>query len=197
MMRASFLAVVLGLGTLLLAGQALAEEKPVVRIETSMGLIRAELYPDKAPATVANFLKYVTAGQFDGTIFHRVIPGFMAQGGGYTPDFKKKPTREPIQNEADNDLTNELGTLAMARTPNPHSATAQFFINVKANAFLNHRGKTPSGWGYCVFGKVIEGMDVVKKIEVVPTGAVGPFSKDAPKTTVMIKSIKLEPAPKK
>ncbi len=191
----SSLAFLIGLFT---AGGARAGNNPVVRIETNMGVIRAELYPDKAPKTVENFLHYVKDKHYDGTIFHRVIKGFMIQGGGYTTDYEKKPTRPPIQNEADNGLTNEVGTLAMARTPDPHSATAQFFINVKRNDFLNFRQKTPSGWGYCVFGKVIDGMDVVKKIETTPTGPVGPFVKDAPKTQVVIESIRLEkPAAKK
>ncbi len=186
----------LGLASLLLVSPAEAAPNPIVRIETSAGVIRAELYPERAPQTVANFLQYVSDGFFDGTIFHRVIRDFMIQGGGFTATYEKKATRAPIRNEADNGLTNEPGTLAMARTPDPHSATAQFFINAKRNDFLNHRStKSPSQWGYCVFGKVIEGMEVVKAIETAPTGAGGPFPKDVPKAQVLIRSIKLE-APK-
>lgn len=195
MKRRTVLALCLSLGALLLATPAAAQNKPVVRIETSLGVIRAELYPDKAPATVANFLQYAKDKHYHGTIFHRVIRGFMIQGGGYTPDYKKKATREPVRNEGDNGLLNEVGTLVMARTPNPHSATAQFFINAKKNDFLNHRSKdSPSAWGYCVFGKVIEGMEVVRAIESTETGPAGPFAKDAPKTPVVIKAITVEAA---
>jgi cyclophilin family peptidyl-prolyl cis-trans isomerase len=151
------------------------ETNPQVRITTNLGIIDLELFADKAPVSVKNFLEYVEAGFYKGTIFHRVIPGFMIQGGGFEPDMKNRQTRAPIQNEADNGLKNSAGTVAMARTPDPHSASAQFFINVKDNGFLNHTGKTPTGWGYAVFGKVTAGMDVVRKIETVPTGNVGPF----------------------
>jgi cyclophilin family peptidyl-prolyl cis-trans isomerase len=143
---------------------------PRVALETSKGRIVLELYQDKAPKTVANFLQYVKSGHYNGVIFHRVIDGFMIQGGGFTPDMSQKPTKPPIQNEADNGLSNDHGTIAMARTGDPHSASAQFFINTVDNASLNHRGKTAQGWGYTVFGKVVEGMDVVDQITKVPTG---------------------------
>jgi len=142
---------------------------PLVKLETSMGEITLELYPDKAPATVANFLQYVKDGSYDGTIFHRVIPTFMIQGGGFDVQMNQKPTKAPIKNEADNGLKNEAYTVAMARTNVPDSATAQFFINVADNTFLNHTAKTPQGWGYAIFGKVVKGQDVVDKIKAVPT----------------------------
>jgi peptidyl-prolyl cis-trans isomerase B (cyclophilin B) len=143
--------------------------QPLVKLETSMGDITLELYPDKAPATVANFLEYVKAGFYNGTIFHRVISTFMIQGGGLDAKLNKKPTRAPIKNEADNGLTNDAYTIAMARTSDPNSATAQFFINVGNNTFLNHTSKTPQGWGYAVFGKVVKGREVVDKIKAVAT----------------------------
>jgi cyclophilin family peptidyl-prolyl cis-trans isomerase len=161
-----------------------------VVVETSLGTFEMALEDDKAPKTVANFLEYVDAKHYDGTIFHRVIPGFMAQGGGYDGSLEKKPVRAPVENEADNGLKNLRGTVAMARTNDPHSATAQFFVNVKDNAFLDHTGKNAAGWGYAVFGKVTSGMEVVDKIVNVPTGAKGPFSKDAPLENVVIKSIR-------
>lgn len=164
---------------------------PVVELQTSMGNIRIELYPQKAPNTVKNFVTYVKAGHYKGTVFHRVIDGFMIQGGGFTPDFKEKSTRAPIQNEADNGLKNERGTVAMARTSDPHSASAQFFINVADNAFLNHTSKTPRGWGYTVFGKVVKGMDVVDKIKSVKTGARGPFGRDVPATDIVIRKARV------
>jgi cyclophilin family peptidyl-prolyl cis-trans isomerase len=157
-------------------------------VDTDLGTIEIEVDEAKAPKTVANFLKYVDDKHYDGTIFHRVIPGFMAQGGGYDGSFEKKAVREPIENEADNGLRNTRGTLAMARTSDPHSATAQFFVNVKDNAFLDHTAKNTSGWGYAVFGKVTSGMDVVDKIVAVKTGSKGPFSKDAPLENITIKS---------
>lgn len=141
----------------------------IVDMQTSQGNIVIELFPDKAPETVANFVQYARDGFYDGTIFHRVIPGFMIQGGGFDPNMMQKPTRDPIKNEADNGLKNEVGTLAMARTPDPNSASSQFFINVKDNGFLNYSNPTPQGWGYAVFGQVTEGMDVVHKIEQVET----------------------------
>lgn len=144
-------------------------DPPKVKMETTKGTIILELDPVKAPKTVANFLTYVKSGFYNGTIFHRVIKGFMIQGGGLTADLNKKDTIAPIKNEADNGLKNDTGTIAMARTNDPHSATAQFFINTVDNASLNHRSKTGPGWGYCVFGKVVEGMDVVKAIEGVKT----------------------------
>ena len=140
-----------------------------VELQTSMGAIRIELDPDKAPRTVDNFLAYVRDGHYDGTIFHRVIKGFMIQGGGLTENMQPKETRPPIPNEADNGLKNTVGTIAMARTQAPHSATSQFFINVNDNHFLDFKEKSPSKWGYCVFGKVIKGMDVVRAIENIPT----------------------------
>ena len=161
--------------TPLLAGAAeqtaTGDSTVTVHMQTNKGTIVLELDTEKAPGTVANFVEYAKAGFYDGTIFHRVIPGFMIQGGGFEPGMQQKQTREPIQNEADNGLKNDLGTIAMARTPNPHSATAQFFINVKDNGFLNHSAPTSQGWGYCVFGKVVEGIDVVHDIEKVSTGS--------------------------
>jgi peptidyl-prolyl cis-trans isomerase B (cyclophilin B) len=158
---------------------------PTVALDTNHGRIVLELYADKAPKTVENFVEYVKAGFFDGTLFHRVIPGFMIQGGGFDGQQKQKPTRTPIQNEADNRVGNDRGTIAMARTGDPHSATAQFFINLKDNTFLNHTGKNPQGWGYTVFGKVTEGMDVVDKIAKVKT-APGRISEAVPAEAVVI-----------
>ena len=148
-------------------------DNPTVLLETSSGDILIELFPDKAPQTVANFLQYVDDGFYENTIFHRVIPAFMIQGGGMGARMDEKDTREPVQNEADNGLKNERGTLAMARTRDPHSATAQFFINLVDNDFLDHSQPTLDGWGYCVFGKVTEGMDVVDKIAKVKTKSMG------------------------
>ena len=160
----------------------------MVTISTSMGDIKVALYDKEAPETVKNFLAYVNDKFYDGTIFHRVIPGFMVQGGGMTPDMQQKSTKAPVKNEASNGLKNELGTLAMARTNDPHSATAQFFINAKNNDFLNFQSETAQGFGYCVFGKVTEGLDIVQKIERVQTGRKGPHS-DVPTEEVTIKSI--------
>jgi len=154
-----------------------------------MGEIMLELYEDKAPRTVANFLAYVDAGHYDGTIFHRVINGFMAQGGGLTEDMQEKPTGKPIENEADNGLKNVAYSVAMARTSDPHSAAAQFFINVKNNTFLDHTAKTDKGWGYTVFGKVAKGHGVVNKLKAVPTGKKSGFD-DVPTTPVTL--IKVE-----
>ena len=162
-----------------------------VEIKTNSGNIILELYPDKAPKTVENFLGYVKDGHYKGTIFHRVIPGFMIQGGGFDKTLKQKPTRQPIENEAANGLKNEIGTVAMARTSDPHSATAQFFINVANNAFLNYTAPTQRGYGYTVFGKVIQGMDVVNKIAATPTGSSGPFPSDVPKQMITIEEIRL------
>jgi peptidyl-prolyl cis-trans isomerase B (cyclophilin B) len=170
-----------------------APAHPRVVLETSKGNIVVELYQDKAPKTVKNFLDYAKAGFFDGTIFHRVIPSFMIQGGGFTPDMTEKPTRPSIQNEADNGLGNERGTLAMARTRDPNSAGAQFFINLKDNSPLNHTAKTLDGWGYAVFGRVVEGMDVVDAIAVVPTTSKGMYD-DVPAQPVVIKKARLVPA---
>lgn len=144
------------------------KDKPMVKLHTNLGIITIALDKEKAPISAANFVKYVESGHYNGTIFHRVIPNFMIQGGGFNKDMQQKPTLAPIQNEAKNGLKNDLYTLAMARTPDPHSGSSQFFINVKSNDFLNYPGQ--DGWGYAVFGKVVEGMDVVDKIKVVPTG---------------------------
>lgn len=157
----------------------------MIKLETTMGEIFIELDEEKAPKSAANFLEYVNAGHYDGTIFHRVINGFMIQGGGMTEDMQDKPTNAPIENEADNGLKNASYSVAMARTADPHSATAQFFINVKNNDFLDHRSKTPDGWGYAVFGKVAKGHGVVNKIKGVDTGRRG-MHDDVPKTPIVI-----------
>ena len=161
-------------------------DNPRVKMETSKGTMIIELYPDKAPISVENFLSYVNAGTYDGTIFHRVIKDFMNQGGGFTPDYKKVDTKDPIQNEADNGLKNLKYTVAMARTGEPHSATNQFFINTADNAFLDYKSKSMRGWGYTVFGKVIEGQNIAGAISRVATGPGGPFAKDAPKVQIII-----------
>ncbi|HEX5678538.1 MAG TPA: peptidylprolyl isomerase [Alcanivorax sp.] len=179
----------------LLPALALAEG-PRVSLNTTQGDIVIELNQEKAPATVSNFLDYVDAGFYDGTVFHRVIRGFMIQGGGFALDqeqrsLAKKETRAPIRNEADNGLKNRRGTIAMARTGNPHSATAQFFINLVDNRGLNHTGKTPRGWGYTVFGEVVEGMEIVDRIAGVATGTQrlsGQPARDVPKEPVVIES---------
>ena len=166
-----------------------AQDKLVLVIETSMGNITVELNRARAPKSVENILSYVNSDFYDGTIFHRVISNFMIQEGGFTPDIERKTTRDPIRNEADNGLKNRRGTLAMARTGEIHSATAQFFINVKDNSFLDHKGKSSSDYGYAVFGKVTDGMDVVDKIKDVKTG-----NRDVPTDTVLIKTIRLQTA---
>ncbi len=167
-----------------------AEVKPtLVSMKTNFGTIIIELNPAKAPKTVANFIRYAREGFYDGTIFHRVIDDFMIQGGGFTQKYQQKETHEPINNEANNDLKNVRGTIAMARTNDPHSATAQFFINVKDNHFLDYTSSTPRGWGYTVFGKVIEGMEIVDKIKKVPTGSGGPFPTDVPQSPVIIEKL--------
>jgi cyclophilin family peptidyl-prolyl cis-trans isomerase len=163
-------------------------DNPRVRMTTSLGVIELELDAKKAPKTVANFLQYVDSGFYNGTIFHRVIPGFMIQGGGMLPGLKEKPTRSPITNEADNGLKNSAGTIAMARTSDPHSASAQFFINTVDNAFLDHRSMNQQGWGYAVFGKVTKGMDVVRKIESVTTGNAG-MHQNVPVQAVLIQNM--------
>lgn len=162
---------------------------PQVEVKTSMGSMTLELYADKAPKTVENFLEYVKSGAYSGTIFHRVIPGFMIQGGGFDKELWQKPTRPPLQHEGAACGTNELGTIAMARTGDPHSATSQFFINVANNARLNYT-LPPQGWGYCAFGKVLKGMDIAQKIVAVPTTAVGPHQ-NLPKDTITIESVTL------
>lgn len=163
----------------------MADKKPTVLLETTSGDILIELDPEKAPETVKNFLEYADSGFYDGTIFHRVIPGFMIQGGGMDMRMKEKETRAPIRNEADNGLKNERGAIAMARTSDPHSATAQFFINHADNDFLNYRAPTEEGFGYAVFGKVIDGMDTVDKIAKAKTGTAG-IHQDVPKDSIVI-----------
>ncbi len=179
------------------SGGASAADAPQVELKTNLGTIRLELYPDKAPKTVENFLKYVQDGHYDGTIFHRVIVNFMVQGGGFDRNFQQKKTREPVRNEAEQalkaGLKNEIGTIAMARTSDPNSATAQFFINTNDNTFLNAGVRDA---GYTVFGKVVSGLDIVGKISNAPTGAGGPFPKDVPRETVIIEKATVVP-PKK
>jgi cyclophilin family peptidyl-prolyl cis-trans isomerase len=162
----------------------------IVNVETSLGSFQIELDAEHAPKSVANFLSYVDENHYDGTIFHRVIPTFMIQGGGYDGSYNKKPTKAPIENEAGNGLKNTRGTVAMARTGDPHSATCQFFVNVVDSDFLNHRAPSGSDWGYAVFGKVVSGMEAVDKIKDVATGSNGPFAKDAPNELVTITSIR-------
>lgn len=157
----------------------------MIKLHTNFGVIALELNAEKAPKTVENFVQYVQDGHYDGTIFHRVIPGFMIQGGGFSVDMQQKEVRDPVDNEAANGLKNKRGTIAMARTNDPHSATAQFFINVTDNDFLDFRAPSGQGWGYCVFGEVIEGLDVVDTIKAVSTGNKG-FHQDVPKEPVII-----------
>lgn len=174
----------------LIASSALAEA-PRVRLTTTHGDMVIELANDRAPATVDNFLQYVDDGFYDGTIFHRVIEGFMIQGGGFTANYQRKNTRAAISNEANNGLRNQRYTVSMARTNAPHSATAQFFINTEDNKNLDHSGRTARGWGYAVFGRVVEGQEVVDKISQVSTGPGGPFSRDAPRDQIIINEAKL------
>lgn len=189
-MKTTLVSVLTICSLLIFAGSAIAEDiNPKVVFETSKGKIVLELYPDNAPETVKNFLNYVDSKYYDGTIFHRVIPNFMIQGGGFTPDMQRKPSQDPIKNEADTGLKNDRGTISMARTGNPHSATAQFFINSKNNDFLNHKSKTQQGWGYTAFGKVVEGMKTVDAISAVKTKTTGGF-RDVPAEPVVIKSAK-------
>ena len=179
-----------------------ADDSPKVRMSTTLGDIVIELNAARAPKTVENFLNYVNSGFYEGTIFHRVISNFMVQGGGYSKDldsrrwFTEKETNAPIKNEANNGLQNVRGTIAMARTTDPHSATAQFFFNVVDNNFLDYRSQTTRGWGYTVFGKVIEGMEVVDKIRKIKTGRAGQFNKDVPVETIVITKVTVEPAAK-
>lgn len=175
------------------AGASAAASNPIVILKTTAGEIELELYADKAPASVANFLSYVDEGFYDGTVFHRVIKGFMVQGGGYDGAREKKPTREPIKNEASNGLKNENGTVAMARTSVPNSATSQFFINTENNAFLDYRDQSPEGWGYAVFGKVIHGMDVVERIEATETEDAGGAFRNMPKSPIVTETARRKP----
>ncbi len=175
----------------LLFTNALLADPPVVEIQTSEGLMVVELEHERAPATVKNFIGYVEDGFYDGTIFHRVIDGFMIQGGGFTADYQRKQTRRPIVNEANNGLRNHRYTISMARTNAPHSATSQFFINDEDNHNLDHTSATARGWGYTVFGRVIDGHDVVDQISQTPTGPGGPFSRDAPRSRIVIESATL------
>jgi len=185
--------------TLVLSFTVTAAE-PRVALKTTMGTIVIELFPDKAPATVKNFVQYVKDGHYDGTVFHRVIPKFMIQAGGFTPEFKQKPTRGPVRNEAGNGIKNTVGTVAMARTSAPHSATAQFFINVAVNPFLDFKYPTDQGYGYCVFGRVVSGMDVVRRIAAVRTGAGPGPHRDVPLQPIVIERATVlnasTPAPK-
>ena len=162
----------------------------MVRLHTNFGIIALDLDAERAPETVKNFLAYVESAFYSNTVFHRVIDGFMVQGGGFEPGMRQKPARTPIKNEADNGLKNERYTIAMARTSEPHSASSQFFINVKDNGFLDHTAQNPQGWGYCVFGKVVEGRDVVDKIKQVKTGKRGGHA-DVPVQDVIIESVEL------
>ena len=162
----------------------------MIKLHTNHGIISLELDAVKAPHTAANFIQYVKDGHFNNTVFHRVIDGFMVQGGGFEPGMKQKPTRDPVQNEANNGLKNDMYTVAMARTSAPHSASAQFFINVGNNDFLNHSAPTPQGWGYCVFGKVVDGTDVVDKIRTVKTGSRG-MQQDVPVEDVIIEKAEI------
>ncbi len=178
-------AMMILLSTIVLVSHPQAGENPMVKMTTNFGVIEIELFQDEAPDTTANFMQYVNEGYFDGLIFHRVIPNFVIQGGGFEPGMKQKTTNAPIENEADNGLKNERGTLSMARTSDPHSATSQFFINLKDNDFLDHKAKDTNGWGYAVFAKVVSGMDVVDAISQAPTGNVGMHS-DVPVEDVVI-----------
>lgn len=190
----NIIAVVFALGLAMAPGDTEAQHaKPRVLLETNHGNVIVELEPERTPDTVANFLLYVRDGHYDGTVFHRVILGFMIQGGGMDQSLQEKRTRDPIENEADRGLPNERGTIAMARTSDPHSATSQFFINTKFNAFLNHRTKSRDGWGYTAFGRVVEGMKVVSAISRVKTGPKGPFNQDAPQDNVVIEKATVLP----
>lgn len=184
--------ILLAIAASLLSVSAFAAN-PQVELSTNMGKIVLELYPDKAPASVANFLRYVKDKHYDGTIFHRVIDSFMIQGGGFDSKMQQKPTRAPIKIESNNGLKNDTYTVAMARTMDPNSATSQFFINVKDNDFLNYRSPDAQGWGYAVFGKVIKGQDVVGKIKAVATGNKGPHQ-NVPNTDIVIQSARELPA---
>lgn len=184
-------AILILISTLSYAQENTMSDKQIkVKLTTTLGDFTIQLNSEKAPISVNNFLNYAKEGFYNGTIFHRVIPGFMAQGGGFDAEFEQKTPNAPIKNEADNGLTNKRGTLAMARTPEPNSATAQFFINYKDNSFLNHTSPTPNGWGYAVFGEVIEGMDVVDAMTKEPTGNKG-MHQDVPKTNIVIEKVEI------
>ena len=185
-MSAALVALAMGVSTT----STQADEPPRVTFETSLGSFVLELDREGAPETVANFLAYVRDGFYEGAIFHRVIAGFMIQGGGFTEEFRQLQTRAPVRNEADRSGRNDRGTIAMARTSDPHSATAQFFINVADNDFLNHKAPTPQGWGYTAFGRVVEGMETVDRIAAVETGSRGPFN-DVPKEAVVIRGVRI------
>jgi cyclophilin family peptidyl-prolyl cis-trans isomerase len=182
---------ILGIVCALLLSTGAFAANPQVEIKTNLGAITVELYPEQAPKTVENFLQYVKSGFYKDSIFHRVIPGFMIQGGGFSKTMEQKATRDPVGIESNNGLKNDIGTIAMARTQNPNSATAQFFINAADNVFLNYTAPTVRGYGYTVFGKVVRGMDVVEKIARSPTGAGGPFPQDVPQQQVVIEDVKL------
>jgi len=187
----SLIALLPLLFVLVISPAALAAN-PKVELKTTLGAVVIELYPENAPKTVENFLQYVKDGFYDGTIFHRVIPGFMAQGGGFTPNYQQKPVRPAIRNEAGNGLRNAIGTVAMARTADPHSATAQFFINVSENDFLDFKSPDDKGYGYTVFARVTSGMDVVQKMLQVPTATVGPHQ-NVPRQPIIIERARLLP----
>ncbi|MCK5719262.1 MAG: peptidyl-prolyl cis-trans isomerase [Thiomargarita sp.] len=190
---------IINIALLLFIAQASSAEtqQPIqVNMQTSAGTIVIQLNQEKAPKTVANFLTYVNAGFYDGTIFHRIINNFMIQGGGFTPNFQQKTTNKPIANEANNGLKNVRGSIAMARTGNPHSATSQFFININDNAFLDYKAANQRGWGYTVFGKVVEGMEIVNKIKQSETGSGGPFRQDVPKKPIIIEKVSVVEAVK-
>lgn len=183
--------ILLSLSLFILSLNSFAQDGPLVRIITNHGNIELKLDRVNAPKTVENFLQYSKDGYYNKTVFHRVIKGFMIQGGGFTEELIKKNTRQPIENEANNGLKNALGTIAMARTNMPHSASAQFFINTADNNFLNHSSKTPRGWGYAVFGTVTKGMEVVKAIENMATGPKGIFPSDVPVNTILIEKVEI------
>lgn len=194
-MRKLFALILLALtGALAINSQSVFAANPQLVFETNRGSFIVELYPEKAPKTVANFMQYVNSSFYNNTIFHRVINRFMIQGGGFTANMVEKETKAPITNEASNGLLNEIGTLAMARTSDPNSATAQFFINLENNQFLNYQSPSPELIGYCVFGRVLKGMDVVRDIAASPTGYSGPYS-DVPKSAIVIHQIKLNTKP--
>ncbi len=183
--------IIIAFMCMILSTTSFAADKTIVRMETTMGTIELELYPEKAPKTVENFLRYANEGFYNDTIYHRVIKGFMIQGGGFTKDYDRKSTHKEVPNEAFNGLKNNRGTIAMARRGAPHSATSQFFINTANNRPLNFTRKSMNGWGYTVFGKVIKGMNVVDSIEGIETGSGGMFPSDVPQTQVVIKKVKL------